>query len=842
MTRESREDKRARELSPKFEHLTQLVYLTSGTSAAIGIVASILLSNAGMAIAGVGTAGLSLYALAPSRERAAHTAATLLISNDDTWERKIAEVAVQTQAQITALVRERETLLGDRLNLSQKLSEAQTNFTQRLAESHSQLSARQHQIEALKAEVSRLQIDRRSIEQNLAARLSQAQEALERAQSTLLEKCHEFSVHLEAVENKILDIWDPLYAGLIAICDRFDPSRPVPDLEYAGKPVTLDETEKRQWKHYRDSLVAYDAGLRERISKLSEDCESHDEAYGFFLRLLEELTINYCKLWAGIKDLELVTTHEGEKRAIYSEFENFRTGYINDATEWNEKSTTVEAGFDFIEQSFKNELASLQQRIVDAEQLIEQLQAPRRFRGETSIDKAGNRIIDHFASSGVILDAIESVKIPGGFQLRFKVDRNPDSTRLAESEFDKHCEHLGLWGLSQRPLDFTLDTRNFLLSVNLFAVPDGKQRSAPLAEAKRSTAKAESAAAAERIAEQFQELSCYTAAEFEEIVRLKFVPRVRVVAGSTGGKSPLLELIACAIAQIHKGEIWLINPIPGSPKDWFHVPGVVSPGSDGIEAAINCLQTAHEEFKTRRNDLPGTAQKPFITVVVDEINAIARDFPDLGTVMKDFYQLSDHTRMGFLTAGQGGNVSGVSGRSKAASKTGNASKLMEEDFQNATQVFTAAATKTWIEKHLKGNQINAFLDRLTALNELCAELNEAEGKAAYPTDPTIKKVSPDAYRVALVVSPREPNPFFVQLPPYSSYLGRLTEVTYPAGAIVTAPRENQQVLGLIEGGKPKAFCCEFCGCTTTRPKGTYKKTGLPRYVCKQCERVPSSLD
>lgn len=836
MTRESREDKRARELSPKFDHLTQLVYLTSGTSAAIGITASILLSNAGMAIAGIGTAGLSLYALSPSRDRAAHTAATLLISNDDAWERKIAEVAVQTQAQITALVREREALLSDRLNLSQKLSEVQANLTQKLAESHSQLSDRQHQIDALKAEVSRLQGDRRSIEQNLAARLSQAQEALERAQNTLLEKRHELAVHLEAIEGQILDIWNPLYVGLIAICDRFDPTRPVSDLEYAGKPVTLDENEKRQWKHYRDSLTTYDAGLRERISRMSEDCESHDEAYGFFLRLLEELAVNYCKLWAGIKDLELVTVHEGEKRAIYSEFESFRSGYESEATEWVEKSTTVEAGFDFIEQSFKNELASLQQRIVDAEQLIEELQAPRKFRGETSVDKAGNRIIEHFASSGVIVDAIESVQIPGGFQLRFKVDRNADSTRLAESEFDKHCEHLGLWGLSQRSLDFNLDTRNFLLSVNLYAVPDGKQRSAST-NSKRSSAKVE-APAPELIAERFQDLDCYTAAEFEEIVRSKFVPRVRVVAGSTGGKSPLLELIACAIAQIHKGEIWLINPVPGSEKDWYHLPGVIAPGSDGIEAAIKWLGKAHEEFKTRRNDLPGTAQKPFITVITDEINAIARDFPDLGTVMKDFYQLSDHTRMGFLTAGQGANVSGVSGGSKSSSKTGNASKLMDEDFQNATQVFTAQAAKVWIEKHLKGSQMNAFLDRLTALNDLCAELNQAEGKAACPTDPRVKKVSPDAYRVALVVSPREPNPFFVQLPPYSSYLGQLTDVTYPAGAIVTAPQENQQVLGLMGGGKPESFCCKHCGCMETRRKGNYKTTGLPRYVCNQCGRVP----
>jgi TolA-binding protein len=305
MTR-TKQEKCVRDIRSRFVHLTQLVYVTSGTAAGVGIAISVLFNNAGMAIAGVGAAGLSFYALAPSRDRAAHTAATLLLSNDEAWERKIADIAVEKQTQINALV-------GDRLSLSEKLDKLQSNLTQKLAESHSQLSDRQRQIDALKVETTRLHSDKRSVEQNLCARLTQTQESLEQAQRSLLEKRHDLAVHLDAIEIQILDIWNPLYVGLVAICDRFDPSRPVSDLEYAGKPVTLDETEKRQWKHYRDSLSAYDAGLRERISRLSEDCESHDEAYGFFLRLSEEMTVNYCKLWAGIQDLKLLTTYEGEK-------------------------------------------------------------------------------------------------------------------------------------------------------------------------------------------------------------------------------------------------------------------------------------------------------------------------------------------------------------------------------------------------------------------------------------------------------------------------------------------------------------------------------------------------
>ncbi|MEP0914214.1 hypothetical protein NDI45_25225 [Leptolyngbya sp. GB1-A1] len=457
---------------------------------------------------------------------------------------------------------------------------------------------------------------------------------------------------------------------------------------------------------------------------------------------------------------------------------------------------------------------------------IAALNTPRQFAGSTPIDEAGNRIIEHFLKAGIVLDAVECVKIPGGFRLRYKLDRNSGQTQLTQDTFDKQSASLGLWGLSQRPLEFELDPRNFLVSVSLYSASD------LVAESTTSRAPAD-------IASRFSELNCFPAAEFETVIRSKFVPRVRVVAGSTGGKSPLMELIACAIARINGGQLWLLNPIPGSPKDWFSVPGVIPPGVNGIEAAIAWLQKAHKEFQDRRNDLPGTAGKDFITVMVDEINSIARDYADLGTVMKDFYQLSDHTKMGFLTAGQGGNVSGVSGGSKANAKTGNAGKLMEEDFDNATQVFTAAAARTWLDKKYPGSQKKELLEALTALNKLCDELNTAEGKSAYPADIAVKKVDPDAYRIALVVSPRTSEPFFIQIPPYSSYAGKMDGVKFPPGSLITAPIENQEALSLIDTEVPDE-ACRHCGCTSFYKKGTYKdkaRLGQPRYVCAQCRRA-----
>ncbi|NJL20112.1 MAG: hypothetical protein HC895_03610, partial [Leptolyngbyaceae cyanobacterium SM1_3_5] len=92
---------------PRFGYLNQLVYLASGTSAALSIAASLLLSNATIALAGVGSAATSLLVLAPTRDRAARTAATLLVGHDELCDRRIAEGRnLRPQIQINALVHE----------------------------------------------------------------------------------------------------------------------------------------------------------------------------------------------------------------------------------------------------------------------------------------------------------------------------------------------------------------------------------------------------------------------------------------------------------------------------------------------------------------------------------------------------------------------------------------------------------------------------------------------------------------------------------------------------------------------------------------------------------------
>ena len=454
----------------------------------------------------------------------------------------------------------------------------------------------------------------------------------------------------------------------------------------------------------------------------------------------------------------------------------------------------------------------LQVAIEQLQKANAELQQPRRFAGLTSIDTIGNKIIAHFAEHGIVLDALESVSIPIGFRLRFRFDRTEKFTRLTEQEFDKCCNERGLMGLSHAPLDFAFDARNFIISVDIATGLNGTVQPATVQTATEAILAESGNDAA------FRALGCFPASDFETVIQEKFVPRVRVVAGSTGGKSPLMELIAVAIAKLNHAELWLLNPLPGSPKDWFSVPGLVSPGNDGIAQEIEWLETAHKELGERRENLGGS--KKFIMVMADEVNALARDYENLGVVLKDFYQLSDHAAMGIITAGQGANVSGVSGG--APKKNGNAGKLMEEDFQNATQVFTAQAAKVWLTKNHKD-----LLPKLAELEKLCTSLNESEGLSARPK-PGTKIVDRHAYRIALVVSPATDEPFFIQIPAYSYYADKLNGVDFPKGSAITAPHENQVALGLAANPDE----CPECGSSNTKVNKSYK--AHIKRVCGDC--------
>lgn len=527
-----------------------------------------------------------------------------------------------------------------------------------------------------------------------------------------------------------------------------------------------------------------------------------------------------------------------------------------------------------IEKTYKSEMNEADSKLMQLagqnellQQKIAQLEAPQQFPGITYADSAGNRIIGHFAQHGVIFDAHDASVIPGGFCLRFRVARNADKTKLSGEEFDKLTSQCGLMGISTEPIHFKLDPQNLMISVEVFsgiapmtgtlpkknqdmginslstvgglltenlgAVKGGKKSS------QQGVQKSHVPVAVPDIHRQkFIDLGCYPADQFSQVVREKFVTRVRVCAGSTGGKSPILEMVAIELAKANNGVIWLLNPIPGSEKDWFKIPGIIQPGMDANAKIVEVFEEFHAEFQSRRNNLPSVKGKDFLLLAVDEDNATAREYEEIGTFIKDMYQLSDHVNMGFVSAGQGNNVSGLSGggakkgkeeEGSTKKRTGNATKLMKEDFQNAVRIYTSEQAYAYLQATPLKNRAE-LLENLAQLNELCDRLNTEEGLKSRPAVGEAKKVSPEAYRVAFVVSPAC-EPFFMQLPAYSSQ--SIEGLRFPAEARVTSPHWKKEIQGL-----PKAQCCTHCGSTIVHLKKPYANGDL-RYECGKagCRRV-----
>lgn len=641
--------------------------------------------------------------------------------------------------------------------------------------------------------------------------------------------------------------------------------------------VTNLKTKLTDTSQKLEAALAEIAALREENRKLNQKVfeleEQNDQLDGelatkmlelvqlrtnFDYKLRDELHSKlqpYCNQAVSIAVEKKLAEIEKLKKAINLLQEDI--GNYQQVMDSLEKETLPE-----IEKTYNGELSEFDSKLMQLsgenqllKEEIAQLKSPRQFPGLTYADSAGNRIINHFAEYGVLFDAHDTSVIFGGFCLRFRVDRNADKTKLSGEEFDKLTQQCGLMGISIQPIHFKLDPQNFLISVEVYSGIDAKSGTSGASTpdiAHRSLSTVGNLLTedlgvlkggkkrSQRISQESQvrsnqpdihrqkfiDLGCFPADQFSQVVREKFVTRVRVCAGSTGGKSPILEMVAIELAKANNGVIWLLNPIPGSEKDWFKIPGIVQPGTDANAKIVEVFEDFHAEFQSRRNNLPSVKGKDFLLLAVDEDNATAREYEEIGTFIKDMYQLSDHVNMGFVSAGQGNNVSGLSGggakkgkegEENGKKRTGNATKLMREDFQNAVRIYTSEQAYAYLQATPLKNR-GELLENLAQLNELCDRLNQEEGLKSRPAVGEAKKVSPEAYRVAFVVSPAC-EPFFMHLPAYSSL--SLDGLRFPTEARVTSPHW---------GKLNSAIICPHCGGAIVHLRKPYAN-GDARYQC-----------
>ena len=727
------------------------------------------------------------------------------------------------------------------------------------------------ELENAKSKLTILELELRSELEKMTAERNHYRDELERTVSDLRGRCEELELGLRYWESgknpKILD--SPPVQELIGTLKR----------KLSEKNQALESTLAELAE-----LEEVNKTLEEQVLELEAAKDDLDSELAQTVLELDKLQTNFnYKLELEIRNKIAPYTQQAVGQAIESKLAEIAKlkqaiailqedlGDKQNVMESIEKNTLPQ-----IENAYKQEMSARDSEFLQLagenailKQKIAEYEAPRRFSGLTDPDQIGNTIIDHFHKYGVTFDAHSTDLIVGGYCLKFKIDRNPDQTKLSSEEFNKVTNQRGLMGLSTRELKFKLHPQDFLVSVEIFSVNQtrpghdadmnrtrdnsdlstiGGLLTTDLSRVKKPKTKVQKGLDFEPQTrhepdihrDKFIELGCFPADQFGEVVRTKFTNRVRVCAGSTGGKSPLLERIAVELAKLNRGVLWLVNPIPGSVKDWFKIPGIVQPGMNAEQTIVQALEAFHREFKWRRNNLEEASKRDYLVMALDEDNATARDYEEIGRFFKDMYQLSDHTNMGFVSAGQGLNVSGLSGgaRTKKTEEgeknTGNATRLMKEDFLNCTMVLTSEQAKAYINSNKAAANRAELLDKLNQLNSLCDLLNEQEGLTARPKIGDSKKVSPNAYRIALVVAPSF-EPFFVQQPAYSDF--SLDGLRFPEGARVTSPhRQNESENA--DRGLDEFAACPNCLYTTIHPLKPYKD-GTPRYECgnRQCRKT-----
>lgn len=526
-----------------------------------------------------------------------------------------------------------------------------------------------------------------------------------------------------------------------------------------------------------------------------------------------------------------------------------------------------------IETAYNNELDARDKQMLalagENDNLKRQLakyNEPRHFAGYTYPDQVGNKIIDHFFNHGVIFDAHSTDLVIDGYALKFKVDRNADQTKLSTEEINKLTNQVGLMGLSRKELKFELHPNDFLISVNIypgsFESPRLGQDSAAksdrtlstangkitdslinLKTAKTPTDKGKSCPSpADKHKQKFVDLGCYPKDQFPELVKRKIKERARIIAGSAGGKSPLNEIYSLTTAKMfaetrkNGAIVYFPNPLPGGDKDWFTTPSIVKSGEGGVAKVAECLEELLEEVLRRCSTGAESDKWPYIHLMLDEGNMIARYFARQGELIKQILQAGSHAYVGLGASGQGLEITGWSGGSGSPANT-----LRANDFLvGASHILIDEAATLWINKHFHGQQREDLLAQYYKLADLCEELNELEGLANKPNTGDERIVSPNAYRFAFCTVPAG-EPFFFQIPDYGSV--SIEGLSFPEGAEVTSRyHSKKQPQDKIEDSDREIDtvfgACPHCLSTKFSPRKPYAD-GRARYECrnKSCRKT-----
>ena len=134
--------------------------------------------------------------------------------------------------------------------------------------------------------------------------------------------------------------------------------------------------------------------------------------------------------------------------------------------------------------------------------------------------------------------------------------------------------------------------------------------------------------------------------------------RVRITAGSTGGKSPTAKNLALAIMNSRqgKGEVKLYDPQDGSKKDYWNMPKVGTSHADNLTG----MKEVCKLIDSRRHG----SNHPFVLYIFDEVDNTVTQLKE-GAKFKDLIKVSlkegSHANVGVIYIGQSADANEVPG-------------------------------------------------------------------------------------------------------------------------------------------------------------------------------------
>ena len=404
-------------------------------------------------------------------------------------------------------------------------------------------------------------------------------------------------------------------------------------------------------------------------------------------------------------------------KAIQEEFGSIADGCISAYK--NDFSEVVNDGL-----SQSQELETLQNQILSLNGKLQDLSKPLQFVGTSESARVGNSIINYYHTKlGLTLDAIDYKATEQGYSLMFHLSRNNRFIDTATLNDSSNPDKI-------KELSGSLNTPKFVQSERSNYVSLDIELRKP---AKKETSKDDVNAI------------WISKDKFESFT--KKWERVRITAGSTGGKSPTAKNLALAIMNSRQGDgvLKLYDPQDGSKKDFWNMPKAGTSHDDSVRGMKELVTVLDA-----RSGNPG--QHKFTLYLFDEIDSTLAKYK--GDVkFKDLvvYAISQgsHQSLGMIFIGQSCDANTVPG-------------MTHSHWNNCVQLHIGSNAGLWLDKSvtITTEDKTRLLNQYRKIQEFCDSENERLGLDVYS--------DASAYRFALAV-PLTGLPKFIQLPDFDSY-------------------------------------------------------------------------